>query len=325
MQLPSWRPWRLCAGFIFTQVVWVLRDCNGMKLASFCLARLRRRVDNGEQRTICGLTRKSPSVRELCCSFNQHLWQRPWPFCQPRGEAIFVSRSHPLLAPSWPLPSVCTPWRGVRLIAATHLGATHWPGYYSCFCLEPCSRNSLFRANMPTCFTPPPAFPSPQGFTKHICPFRANRKFGWSRGSSPGVAVAEKPSRSFEMRFCSGALCEQPQLGSDRSSGRVCAVWLCPPALSTLAGTVLSKRQSHPDVALFELLYVWVIICLGFPSGSDDKESACQCRGPGFDPWVRKIPWRRKWQPTPVFLPGESHRQRSLVGYSPWGHRVGHD
>ena len=40
----------------------------------------------------------------------------------------------------------------------------------------------------------------------------------------------------------------------------------------------------------------------------------------GFDPWVEKIPWRRAWQPTPVLLPGESHRQRSLVGYSPWGH-----
>ena len=42
---------------------------------------------------------------------------------------------------------------------------------------------------------------------------------------------------------------------------------------------------------------------------------------PGFDPWVRKIPWRRKWQPTPVFLPGKSHGQRSLVGYSPWGRK----
>ena len=40
----------------------------------------------------------------------------------------------------------------------------------------------------------------------------------------------------------------------------------------------------------------------------------------GFDPWVRKIPWRT-WQPTPVFLPGESHGQRSLVDYSPWGRR----
>ena len=39
----------------------------------------------------------------------------------------------------------------------------------------------------------------------------------------------------------------------------------------------------------------------------------------GFHPWVRKIPWRRKWQPTPVLLPGESHGGRSLVGYSPWG------
>ena len=39
----------------------------------------------------------------------------------------------------------------------------------------------------------------------------------------------------------------------------------------------------------------------------------------GFDAWVGKIPWRRKWKPTPVFLPGKSHGQRSLVGYSPWG------
>ena len=56
------------------------------------------------------------------------------------------------------------------------------------------------------------------------------------------------------------------------------------------------------------------------------KEFACQCRRLGVDPWVRKIPWRRKWQLTPVFLPGKPHGQRSLVGYSPWGRkRVGHD
>ena len=46
-----------------------------------------------------------------------------------------------------------------------------------------------------------------------------------------------------------------------------------------------------------------------------------QCKRPGFDPWVGKIPWRRDWLPTPVFLPGESHQQRRLVGYSPWGHK----
>ena len=55
------------------------------------------------------------------------------------------------------------------------------------------------------------------------------------------------------------------------------------------------------------------------------KESACQCRRHRFNPWVRKIPWRRKWQPTPVFLLGNSPEQRSQGGYSLWGHkRIGH-
>ena len=44
-----------------------------------------------------------------------------------------------------------------------------------------------------------------------------------------------------------------------------------------------------------------------------------QCKRPGFNPWVRKIAWRREWLPSPVFLPGESYGQRSLVGFSPWG------
>ena len=56
------------------------------------------------------------------------------------------------------------------------------------------------------------------------------------------------------------------------------------------------------------------------PRWLSGKEPACQCRGHKFNPWVRKTPWRRKWQPTPVFLPGESLGRRSLVGYSPWGH-----
>ena len=51
----------------------------------------------------------------------------------------------------------------------------------------------------------------------------------------------------------------------------------------------------------------------GFPGDSESKESACNARDPGFDPWVGKIPWRREWQPTPVFLPGEFHGQRSLT------------
>ena len=57
------------------------------------------------------------------------------------------------------------------------------------------------------------------------------------------------------------------------------------------------------------------------PRWLSSKESTCQCRRREFDPWVRKIPYGREWQPTPVFLPGKFHGQRSLVGYSPRGHK----
>ena len=65
-----------------------------------------------------------------------------------------------------------------------------------------------------------------------------------------------------------------------------------------------------------------IILCSSkpgyFPGGSNG--SVClQCGRPGFDPWIQKIPWRRKWQPTPVLLPGKFHGWRSLAGYSPWG------
>ena len=58
--------------------------------------------------------------------------------------------------------------------------------------------------------------------------------------------------------------------------------------------------------------------------GTSGKESACQCvrcKRRRFDPWVGKIPWSRKWQPTAVFLPEKSRGQRSLMGYSPWGRK----
>ena len=62
---------------------------------------------------------------------------------------------------------------------------------------------------------------------------------------------------------------------------------------------------------------------MGFLCGSDAKESACNVGDPGLNIFLGQedIPWRRKWQPTPVFLPGQSHGQRSLAGYSPWGHK----
>ena len=75
---------------------------------------------------------------------------------------------------------------------------------------------------------------------------------------------------------------------------------------------------------------IYVYVCLYVCGASiwwlSDKESACQCKRCRFSPWVRKIFWRRKWPPTPVFLPGKSHGQRSLVGYSPCGpKRVRHN
>ena len=65
----------------------------------------------------------------------------------------------------------------------------------------------------------------------------------------------------------------------------------------------------------------WQARTLGIPSGTSHKEPAYQCRKYkqcGFNPWVGKIPWKRAWQPTPVFLPQDSHGQRSLAGYGPW-------
>ena len=63
------------------------------------------------------------------------------------------------------------------------------------------------------------------------------------------------------------------------------------------------------------------LVCT-LPGGSDGKASACNVGDPGwrpgFDPRVRKIPWRRKWQSIPALLPRKSHRRRNLIGYSPW-------
>ena len=71
--------------------------------------------------------------------------------------------------------------------------------------------------------------------------------------------------------------------------------------------------------------------CIWIPSMGGDpwwlrwSRICLQCRRPGFNPWCRKTPWRREWLPTPVFLHGEFHEQKNLVGHSPWGRRVRHD
>ena len=87
--------------------------------------------------------------------------------------------------------------------------------------------------------------------------------------------------------------------------------------MTPLAQTSLLKS---PD--MYFISPIWYLRFLRWLSG---KESTYQYNRHGFDPWVKKIPWRRKLQPTPVLLPGKSHRQRNLQGYSPWSHRVRRD
>ena len=78
---------------------------------------------------------------------------------------------------------------------------------------------------------------------------------------------------------------------------------------------------------LLNRLQIWKSLGhLGFLGGSDGKESSYNVVDPGFDPWVGKIPWRRAWQPTPVFLPGECPWTKELGGLQSMGsQRVGHD
>jgi len=91
-----------------------------------------------------------------------------------------------------------------------------------------------------------------------------------------------------------------------------------------LSELVVNSDQTAKSCSrLFLQQKTWSWNCLDFfPGGCSGEEPTCQCRGHKrcrFDPRVREIPWRRAWQPTPVFLPRESHGQRSLVGYSPQG------
>ena len=95
--------------------------------------------------------------------------------------------------------------------------------------------------------------------------------------------------------------------------------------LSFLQGIFLTQESNlgllHCRQILYQLSYQ------GSPRWRSGNNSTCQCRRhKRFNPWVGKIPWNRKWQPTLVFLPGECHGQGSLEGYSPWHHKkIGHD
>ena len=102
----------------------------------------------------------------------------------------------------------------------------------------------------------------------------------------------------------------------------------CRNVVCTFQGVSGLPVTPRPDpLQIFNNCLISLIVfylCRGLPRWLSGKESTCQCRRhkrPQFDPWVRKIPWSRKWQPTLVFLPVKFHGQRSLVGYSPGGCR----
>ena len=98
--------------------------------------------------------------------------------------------------------------------------------------------------------------------------------------------------------------------------------------LCALVSSSIECDQSHRILNRFLILWLNKISINIVTAGSAGKESARQCRRhrrPSFDPWVEKFSWRKKQQPTLVFLPEKSHGQRSLVGSSLWGLRIRHD
>ena len=86
------------------------------------------------------------------------------------------------------------------------------------------------------------------------------------------------------------------------------------------AGFLSSPGKSY-KVLLIAPIYWWVNWGSGFPGGSVIKNPCANAGDMGLIPWVRKISWRNKLQSTPVFLPGKCHEQKSLAGYSLWGHK----
>ena len=95
-------------------------------------------------------------------------------------------------------------------------------------------------------------------------------------------------------------------------------LWIWPPSYSWPTSSIMHSviyLPSYKNHLVFGMNW-------GISLVAQTVKNLPQCRRPGFDPWVGKIPWKREWQPTPVFLPGEFHGQRSLAGNSPWDRKA---
>ena len=154
----------------------------------------------------------------------------------------------------------------------------------------------------------------------------------WSREKSISVSRSVKP-RSPALRVDSLQFewyQRSPVRNSHPMNKNLCSFvsgWFVPlpnllhsPLLYTWG---LFKKWSSPVLIIicYWIRLFFLIHChdLGLPWRLSRWRNHLQCRRPGFDPWVRKIPLRRKWEPSPVFLPEKSHGQKSPVGYSPQG------
>ena len=135
------------------------------------------------------------------------------------------------------------------------------------------------------------------------------------QGQSPVMGFAYKKPRGGLTVFRSGSSGMSSGSVHPSTSGSASLGWPPPQGTPAPLGSLSPSSSSAAEANCLLTKFH----AKSFPGSSDGKESALQCGRPGFDPWVRKILWRREWQPTPVFLPGKS--QRSLTGCSPWAHK----
>ena len=141
--------------------------------------------------------------------------------------------------------------------------------------------------------------------------------------------MTEDEMVGWHYRFDGHEFAQAPGVGDGQGSLECCSPWGCKELDTT-------EQLNNSNKALVGVMWAFRALWWfytntdhkGLPRWCSGKEFACQCRRHKrheFDPLVGKILWKRKWQPAPLFLPGKSHGQRSLEGYSSWGCRVGFD
>ena len=110
----------------------------------------------------------------------------------------------------------------------------------------------------------------------------------------------------------------RPNRPQSLRSQRIWHDWASKQAWAQIGTSALFSETFEEQIFL-EREYMCMYICIWASLVAQWSRICLQWRRRRFNPWIRKIPWRRKWQPTPLFLPGKSHGQRNLAGYSPWG------